>query len=415
MPWHDDSHLDLEFPDSWDVTVCTMKGQDLPKLTDDQMRAAFAEPIGTPRLAELARDRKEVVIIFDDLSRPTKTSELVPYILKELKEGGVEDGAIRFVAGTAMHPAMRLDEFRKKLGQDIPRRFPVFNHNPFDNCTYLGRTSRGTPVLINSEVMACDLKVLVGDILPHRLAGFGGGAKMILPGVAHADTAYANHHDVALMDDGTSDTHAPRLHPSVGFAKVDENVVRLDMEEGARMTGVDFIVNAVVNLKRDTVGLFVGDLVVAHREGVEMSRSHYATEAPGRVDIVVGNAYAKANEAAIGALTGAEFLKETGGDIVVVANAPEGQIWHYMVRNFGKTIGGRLYHQRTALSAPVRKLIVLSAYMERASMEWFGPPEHVVCVKSWPEALDELMKSNGPGTRVAVIPDATMQYFPALS
>ena len=177
FPWYGDTELELDFPSSWEVTVCRMAGHDAPKLTDLEIQAAFLNPIGTPRISHMARGRKEVVIIFDDLSRPTKVAELVPYVLQELKEGGIKDETIRFIASVGAHGAMKLMDFVKKLGSDIVQRFPVYNHNPFQNCTYLGDTSRGTPVSINSEVMSCDLRIAVGSILPHPVAGFGGGAK----------------------------------------------------------------------------------------------------------------------------------------------------------------------------------------------------------------------------------------------
>ena len=96
---------------------------------------------------------------------------------------------------------MKLVDFQKKLGVDIPGRFLVFNHNPYENCDYLGETSRGTPAYVNSEFMACDLKLSIGCILPHPTAGFGGGGKMILPGIAHVDSITANHRNLCTSSE----------------------------------------------------------------------------------------------------------------------------------------------------------------------------------------------------------------------
>jgi len=405
FPWYGDSELELDFPDSWEVVVPRMPGENAPKLSDQQIREAFLHPIGTPRIAELARGKKEVVIIFDDLTRPTKLAELVPYVLEELKEGGIKDEHIRFIAAIGAHGAMKLMDFQKKLGEDIPLRFPVYNHNPYENCTYLGKTSRGTPVYINSEFMACDLKIAMGSIVPHPTSGFGGGGKMILPGVAHIDTIEYNHrHMCQLSEAGTMvlDT----------WGKVDDNAMRLDMEEVARMAGLDVSVNALVNLHRDTIGLFIGDLVEAHREGVKMARQIYATETPRDADIVIANAYAKANEAALVVPVGSKMLKEEGGDLVIIGNIPEGQICHYLARSFGVKTGGRLWGPQTKLPSRVKRMFALGPYLDKAGLDWVGPMDKITILNSWGEILEKLKESHGDKARAVVITDGTLQYFP---
>ena len=408
MPWYGDTELALEFPDSWDVTTCRMNGQDTPKIGDKEIRAAFSNPIGTARIAELAKGKKDVVILFDDLTRPTRTAELVPYVLEELKEGGIRDENIRFISALGAHGVMRLMDYVQKLGLDVVQKYPVYNHNPYENCTYLGRTARGIEVSVNSEFMACDLKIAVGGLVPHPTAGFGGGGKMILPGVSSIETILANHGGLTEM----SEDKNMKLN---AWGNVEDNLMRLDIEEIANMAGLDVSVNAVMNLHRDTVGVFVGDLVAAHRAGVKLARNHYATPAPeAAADVVVTNAYAKANEAAIAVETGRKLLKEEGGDLIVTCNIPEGQICHYLARSFGKTFGGRLYGVRTAMPERVKRMIVLGPYMDRVGLDWLGPQDQIIIINSWTEIIDLLKKSHGNGTKVSVIPDATIQYFPDL-
>ena len=409
FPWYGDTQLELDFPSSWEVVICQMAGQDAPKLSEEEIQGAFLNPIGTPRIAQLARDKKEVVIIFDDLSRPTKVAELVPYVLQELKEGGIKEENIRFIASLGAHGAMKLMDFIKKLGPEVLHRFPVYNHNPFENCTYLGTTSRGTPVSINSEVMSCDLKIAIGAIVPHPITGFGGGGKSVLPGIAHIDTIEANHSNLGGLRKPPpgSTVRRPEL-----AGEMTGNIARLDMEEAARMAGLNIIVNAVVNLQRDTIGLFVGDPVAAHREGVELARRVYATKTPSEADIVVANCYSKANEGLIAVPIGRKLLKEEGGDLVIICNIPEGQICHYLSRSFGKNMGGRCWAPRTKLPRRAKRMIVLGPYVDRAGLDWLGPPELVTLANSWSEILDVLKMSHGDNARVAVIPDATIQYFP---
>ena len=116
------------------------------------------------------------------------------------------------------------------------QKFDVYNHNPYENCTYIGTTSRGTPVHLNSEVMDCDLKNLLGCIVPHPTAGFGGGAKLLV-GISHIDTIYANHHGIGGRSAPTPENPMGRLHPSLGCGKVEGNVLRADLEEMAQACG----------------------------------------------------------------------------------------------------------------------------------------------------------------------------------
>jgi nickel-dependent lactate racemase len=410
-PWYGDTSCGIGLPKTWDLTICAMPGQDRTRVTDEEIRAAFARPIGTPRIATLAKGRQEVAIIFDDLSRPTRASELVPHILGELEDAGIRDESIRFVAGAGAHGAMKLADFEKKLGRRVVQRFGVYNHNPYENCTYLGATSRGTPVHLNSEVMGCDLKLAVGCIVPHPTAGFGGGAKIVI-GISHVDTIYANHHHIGGRSGPTPENPMGRLHPSVGFGKVEGNELRADLEEIARMAGIDCIVNVVVNLKRDSIGVFVGDVVAAHREGVKMARQVYATESKGGFDILVLNAYSKANEASMALLGPPRLLKEEGGDVVLICNTPEGQICHYTARSFGKERGGRLWGPRKTLPPRVNRLITVGPNIGRACLDWIGPADQVIRVKRWSDALNLLKEWHGERPKVGIVPDATIQYFP---
>jgi nickel-dependent lactate racemase len=404
FPWYGDTKLELHFPDRWEVNVPRMTGENTHKLSGHQMQKALHNPIGTPRLASLASGKKEVCILFDDLTRPTKVGEIVPFVLEELREGGIKDENIRFIAALGLHGAMKLVDFQKKLGDEIPKKFLVFNHNPYENCTYLGRTSRGTPVYINSEFMSCDLKVAIGSIVPHPTAGFGGGGKMILPGVAHVKSIATNHEKLCQL----SETGSMVLDT---WGRVDDNAQRLDMEEIAQMAKLDFSINALVNLRRETVGLFAGDLVQAHREGVKMARKTYATRMPDPADIVIANAYAKANEAALAVTLGSKMLKESGGDLVITANIPEGQICHYLCRSFGKYIGGHLWGKQQGLPLRVNRMYALGPYLDKAGLDWIGPLDKIIVLDSWPEILNELQTEHKDTAKVTVIPDGTLQYF----
>ncbi len=398
MAWYGDTTREIDFPDSWDVTVCRMKGQDAPPLDEAGFRKAFANPIGTPTIREMAKGKKEIVILFDDMSRGTPTAVMLPYVLEELAAAGIEDDHIRLVAAIGAHGSMNGIDFRKKLGNDAMRRFRVYNHNPYENCMPLGMSSRGIPMSVNSEVMRCDLKIGIGAIVPHPMAGFGGGSKIILPGVASITTIDLNH---------------TRLGPSptTGWGKYEGNIVKEDMNEAARMAGLDIKVDALINLKREVTALFVGDVVAEHVEGVKAAKVHCATELVTNCDVVVSNCFCKANEMSLGTMLATPLLKP-GGDMVLVAETPEGQINHYWCRSFGENIGGRGWLPKKTLPQNTGRLTVLTPYPDRVGGDWVAPYDMINWAESWPPVLELLKHTYGSTAKVAVIPDATLQYFP---
>jgi len=401
MPWYGDTEFEIDFPDSWDVHVCQMKGHDAPPLSNAAIKKAFANTIGTETIRKLAKGKKEVVIIFDDMARPTPSAQIVPFVLEELAAAGIPDDNIRFIGAPGSHGTMNAEDFRKKLGDDTIARFLVFNHNPYENLTYLGKTSQGTPVYINSEVMACDLKIAIGCIVPHPLSGFGGGGKIILPGVAGIETIHANHA-----------TFAP--HPLCGIGECHNNPFKQDLDETARMAGLDVKIDVILNMKREISALFVGNPTAEHEVGVKVAREHYATELVPDADIVIANCYMKANEIILGPLIASSVLKPAGGDMVIIFNTPEGQIPMFWTRSWGKNMGGRGWYPRKSLPPNTKRLTILSPYPERAAVDCIAPPHLVNWRRTWAEVLADLKKTYGTKAKVVVLPDVTVQYFPGV-
>lgn len=298
-------------------------------------------------------------------------------------------------------PHGRLD-FVKKLGEEVVDQYPVYNHNPYDNLEHLGETSRGTSVEVNAKVMGCDLKIGIGSILFHRLMGFSGGGKMISLGVAGIETIQHNHGEVGGFGPGR------KTHPSTGYLKNRGNVMRLDAEEAARMAGLDFKIDIIINLNREPIALFAGDFVEEQRLGALRAREEYATTAQRERDIVVVNAYSRANEAGLAMWAAYTSVKEDGA-IVLIPNAPDGEINHWIFGRHGKWHGGRLWSPRTRRPLQRgRRLIIYSPYKERGLDLKLGLPEQVIWVKTWVEILEELRNDYPDNARVLVYPDATL-------
>ena len=403
LAWFGVKELKLKLPESWDVEVCNMAGYDRPHMKPDEIKAAIAGPIGMAALREYARGKKEVVIIFDDMARVTRAAEIVPHVLEELAAAGIKDSQIRFIAAGGCHGAMTRTEFAKKLGEDVLKRFPVYNHAPWDNCEYVGTTTRGTKLCFNAEVMKCDLKIGIGSLVPHIMAGFGGGGKIVLPGVAAYETIVALHSpQVSSETSGLKDT-------VTGMGNVEDNPRRRDIDEAVEMAGLDMKIDAIVNTWGETVALFAGAPAPAYTAALKDAKAHYLTPAAKEKDIVIANSYAKVNEAITGLMAAFPSVSQRGGDVVLIANAPEGQITHYLMGPFGNEIGGQLQLQ---MSPPqnVNRLIIFSEYPELSSRNYLEDTDRVVLVHDWKEVISMLQKDYGTNAKVAIYPNADIQY-----
>jgi nickel-dependent lactate racemase len=402
LAWYGIKELVLPIPENWQVETHNMAGYNLPALTPDQIEAAVADTIGTPSIRELAKDKQQVVIIFDDMTRATRTCDILPAVLSELAAAGIADNQIRLICALGCHGTYTREHFAKKLGEDAMARFPVYNHNAFGNCTHVGKTTTyGTEVYVNEEVMKCDLKIAIGSVVPHPMNGFGGGGKMILPGVTSFETTRQNHESFYET------AREPREHRIVGTGIFDENPMRMDIEEAARLAGLDIMINCLINTRGETTAVFSGALGPAYMAAVRVAKDHYLTPHAEGQDIVISNTFAKANEGFIGAAIGYGSVAQ-GGDVVLIANAPDGQVTHYLLGPFGNDSFAPM-RQGARVPPHVNRLIVFSEYPDLASRSWFGESDRVIFRHKWNDVL-ELLASRKGDTKVTVYPNAEIQY-----
>ncbi|MFB3886902.1 MAG: nickel-dependent lactate racemase [Thermodesulfobacteriota bacterium] len=396
--WNDEREIRLNLPEEWDVVECRMAGHNFPPLSDSQIREAFENPIGTPRIRDLAKGKEKVVILFDDLARPTPVYKVIPYVLKELEKGGVRDDQIRLVCAIGCHRALIREELVKKLGRGIVENYPIYNHNLYEHHVRMGTTSRGTPVWVNREVAGCDLKIGLGGIIPHFTAGFGGGAKILLPGVSSIDTVAHNHLEFQ------------KKHPDkIGLCKVKDNPVRLDMEEAARIAGLDFVADVVINHQKEILGIFMGDVVESHRQGIAFAKKVCSTENQGRFDLILVNTF-PIEEAPKKALWPIKEALNEGGDVVLIWQSAVGWHPHFLVNSFGSDYGGRKWDDPSRFKLPVAKrLFIYAESLSKIEQNWFGSEGKVFWYRDWGKLMDTLKSDHGKGTRLAVYPYATMQ------
>jgi lactate racemase len=388
--WYGDSDLALEFPAGWEVTWCPP--QDAEDVGDEAVVRALREPIATAPLAELAAGRRSPCIVVDDLSRPTPADRIVPAILDELAVAGIAPRDVLVLMGIANHRPMERGDLLKKLGPRVLEECRVVNHDSSAGCRPVGTTSRGTPVEINAQYLEADLRLLVGAIIPHAGTGYSGGAKLLLPGVASLAAAEAFHRGPA----------AEGRYADVGVP------ARLDAEEAARIAGVDAIVNVVPTSRRGIAGIFVGDVVDAHRAGAARAAEVFATPDPGPADVCVLSLYPKDAEwlqhltAFAPYRTAGHPLVRQGGTVVVALSGTEGTGFH------GLFSPGRPLAATRATRLRERDLVFFSPALDRADI----PPaarDETVLHRTWEETVAWLTAKHGPSARVSVFPCATTQ------
>jgi nickel-dependent lactate racemase len=390
--WYEEQNLELNFPESWRVSVHRL--QRAKSITDQEIEEALSNPIGSKPLSRIARGKRDAVIIVDDLTRPTPAHRLLPFILNELKKGGINSDDVRVVIGLGTHRPLGGVDLTKKLGSEITDNLDVINHNPYENLVYIGDSSRGTPIYLNGDVVDADVKIAVGSIIPHPIAGFGGGGKIVLPGCAGMETIEYIHSKI------------PRLG-RFGRGIVEGNEFRNDLEEAVRKTKLDMILNVVINEKRQITKVFAGDFVEAHRAGVEFGRTFYKMGVLNKSEILIANSYPLDLELIQAQATFWTVSEATKKDGVVGIStaASEGLGYHLF---FEKLRRRRRKGEKEEFGfGEERRLIVFSPNIGSATVKHIFPKAE--SVKTWNEVLEEL-KTYGRRLEATVLPSASIQY-----
>lgn len=282
---------------------------------DSSITYALENPIGTERLIELARDKNKVLLVCDDIARPTPAYKIIPYVLKELAAAGVNENSIEFMMALGTHRPMTEQEMRDKVGSDVYDRFTVHNHewDRPEALEYMGKTNQNVEVWINKKVAAADLVIGIGRIMPIEICGFTGGGKILIPGCCGEIT--------------NSDMHWTRVDVDRNeiIAKRD-NPIRQSIDELAQQAGLDFIINVIMDVEKNIFDCVAGDLVEAHREGCRRAKEYHEVRLPQLADIVIVDGYPfdiefwQVNKA----LDTAGMAVRKGGVVIVVSPCYEG-------------------------------------------------------------------------------------------
>jgi len=353
-------------------------------LNENQMLAGLMQPIWPDKsrktIFDVIKPGESVCIVVSDQTRSTAVNLVLPVALHGLAERGCKltDMFILVASGIHRHPTPA--EMGKILGTEIARQFTgrIFNHNPDDASALIevGTTKRGHRVRVNRRAIEADRLVLFGTASYHYHAGFGGGRKSLVPGLAARDTIAYNH---SL----TLDPDHDRVHPMVDIGALDKNPVSEEMLEAARMCDPDITINTVLAPGGELIGVFSGELDAAHRAACKLVEQVCRVDVEQRADFVIASAETAPNWVqSHKALFNAHRVIRKGGRIILIVPCPEGigdERFRYWVKKPDlATIYKELRHSpevlgQTALSTKTRGAdAILVTGMSKADSDDLG-------------------------------------------
>jgi lactate racemase len=311
--------LPLDLPDDWDITVIRKKP--MPILPDpvSTLKKAFDQPVGSISLAELASGRRNACILICDITRPVPNGVILPTLIQLLVSSGMKTTDIRVLVATGLHRPNEGEELREVVGSDwVLETVKVENHfaRRDEDHTYLGSTRHGTPVKLDRRFVKADLRIVVGLVEPHFMAGYSGGRKVITPGIARRDTITSIHAAGMLERKGVEN------------CIIDENPLHQELVEIARMVGECFAVNVVIDEARQISFVNFGDIEKSHREAVSFVRPFAEVPVAQKFKTVItsgaGYPLDKNYYQTVKGMVAALDILEPGGNLFIVSECSEG-------------------------------------------------------------------------------------------
>ncbi len=313
--------LDLKLSDDWDTTVLLPKSQNKIENPVPAIRESINHPVGSPRLKEIISNKgeiNEVCIVVSDATRPVPSHIMLEALVSELQILNVSYDKILVLIATGLHRISTKDDLERILGPNLRDTLRVIDHQASkeEDLVYVGRLKDDDPIYLNKHFVNADIKILTGYVEPHFFAGFSGGRKSVVPGIAGEKTIQKNHTAKIIAS------------PFARFGIYKKNPIHRQSTEISRLVGVDFIVNVCINENHEIVKVISGDLEEAHELLVNYQLQHVFSEISDPYDIVVCgnggfpldlNLYQAVKSMAIG-----EIAVKEGGTIISVNELSEG-------------------------------------------------------------------------------------------
>lgn len=404
-------HLSVELPDKRTTVI---EPSHKPGLSDERAAviAALEKPVGAPPLRELIKPKDKVCIGFTDITRATPNERLIPWLLEHLSHIPRENITLLNALGT--HRPNTPAELEKMLTPAVVRDYRVLNHEPENPYALkqFGTTRDGTPALINRHMAEADVRITTGFIEPHFFAGFSGGPKGIMPGLAGLETVMSNHGEKNIGD------------PKSTFGMTEGNPIWEEMRDIALRVGPSFLLNVALNEQRQITGVFAGDLLEAHKVGFEFVRrsAMQRVKTPYEIVVTTNSGYPldqNLYQGVKGMSAGARIIQE-GGMLILACECREGVPANSPLDKLLRSAGSpeeiltllatpgfvrpeQWQAQIQALIQRKARVLVYSALPDEVVREAHLTPCHDIG-----QAVEERLAQLGPDARVAVLPQGPL-------
>lgn len=373
---------------------------------------ALEAPVGAPPLRQLIKPSDRVCIVFTDITRATPNERLIPWLLEHLDK--VQPSQITLLNSLGTHRPNTREELETMLTPAVVRKFRVLNHEPENRAELVqfGTTREGAPALLNRRLAEANVRIITGFIEPHLFAGFSGGPKGIMPGVAGLETVMSNHGGANIA------------HPKAAFGITVGNPIWEEMRDIALRVGPSFLLNVALDQARRITGVFAGEMIEAHKVGIEFVRRAAMQKVKAPFDIVVTtnsgypldqNLY----QGVKGMSAGARIIRP-GGTLILAAECREGVPAHSPLDQLlRETSGPEEILARLATPGfrrPEQWQAQIQALIQRQArvLLYSSLPEavvrsaHLTPCADIGRAVSELLAEYGPDARVAALPQGPL-------
>ena len=238
---------------------------------------SFKNPIGSISLKEKIKSKQKICIVISDSTRAVPTKLILEALLEELAQYGVKKEQITILIATGLHRPNLGEELENLIGKQISEEYRIVNHyaRKRETCELIGKTKRGTPIIIDKTFLESDFRIITGLIEPHFMAGFSGGRKAVCPGISYLDM-FKHFHGPDIVES-----------PYSSIANLKNNLFHLEATEIAKKAGVDFMVNVTISKDKKITGIFSGDLEKAFDSGALFCKETSCANVKEEADMVI--------------------------------------------------------------------------------------------------------------------------------